>query len=615
MEVVIPLFALSSLYLINNQNQSNTQNIQNKKKMIQTETFINQNKLPNTNIPDKNYPEQYPISSETDETSELSTVNKYDNAGGVYTDQYFNPNINSNVSTNNTNIPPILQTTDNLEYYSLTGDKVDGTYFTHNNMVPFFGSKMHGEHTTTNRNESILDSYSGAGSQIIIKKEQAPLFEPHKSLQWANGAPNQTDFIKSRINPSARMANVNPFAEKTVAPGLDLGYTTEGAGGFNSGMMAREKWLDKNVDQLRVDSKPRASEFSLYGLEGAPTTHVKYNPNVEQMGVFEKHLPDQSFELSEDRYFTTTGILKGETLHAMPVDRYVSRPETTMEYSGVAGSQNSSSYLPGEYLPSHNQQLGETQLGPANANGRQYANDGDYGIKSKKAYPNNRTENYQDNYFGSVKSSIGASIAPLLDILRPSRRQNVVGTLRPYQNPGSTVTQSYIFNPADKLNTTIRETTENSQFHLNVNSNQNGGAYKVTNQQPVNTYREETSTSYIGGASASERTRQLTSYEANYNQNNNNIKSSTIDGYMVKGNMSLMNGDINMRQDNRDELLRMNREVAPDMPYQTPDTASIGRVSGSSNALYSEMESDRNSIDISKILNSNPYVVNYKNIL
>ena len=44
--------------------------------------------------------------------------------------------------------------------------------------------------------------------------------------------------------------------------------------------------------------------------------------------------------------------------------------------------------MPGEYMPSHNQQLGPVPLGVANANSRNHATSGDYGIESKMAYPN-----------------------------------------------------------------------------------------------------------------------------------------------------------------------------------------------------------------------------------
>jgi hypothetical protein len=296
----------------------------------------------------------------------------------------------------------------------------------------------------------------------------------------------------------------------------------------------------------------------------------------------------------------------------MPIDRAGARQDTTTSYSGVAASQNPSTYVEGEYMPSHNIELGAVPLAVANANGRNHATDADFGIKSKKAYPNNRTSNKQDGYFGMVSGGLGAAVAPLLDALRPSRKENIVGSLRPYQNPGTTVPSSYIFNPADRPNTTIRETTENSKNHLNVNANQLGGAYQVTQQQAYDTKRQHTSAEYTGIASASDGTRQMTSYEANYNQRNNDIKSSTIDGYMVQGNMNVMNGNINMREKTRDESLKNTREITGNMPYQSPNISNMGRLAGNDNSLKSTINMERNTPDIMNTLKQNPYVVDYK---
>jgi Family of unknown function (DUF5899) len=604
MELAIPGVALGLLYVVSNQKKKN-------------EAFTGRTQLPNVDVPNRNFPGEYPVvSSDTDQTSQLSTANRYDNGSGTYTDKYFNPNVNT------TSMPGQPQ------YYSLTGDKVDASYFEHNNMAPYFGSRLRSQIADNNSNESILDNYSGAGSQSITKKEMAPLFSPHENLQWANGAPNASDFLQSRVNPSMRMANVKPFEEEIVGPGLGLGYTTQGAGGFNSGMMMRDSWLDKTADQLRVDNKPKATGLGLYGHEGPANSIIKTMATKDQMGIMEKRLPEQSFALdqrdfsnhnskgSDDigRLFTTTGAQRGETLRAVPVERFVNRPETAVSYSGVAGYQNPAAYVPGEYMPSHNQQLGEVPLMVANANGRFYANDADYGIKSKMAYPNNRTANKQDSYFGLVSGGLNAAIAPLLDVLRPSRKENVLGTLRPYQNPGTTVPESYIFNPADRPGPTIRETTENSKFHMNVNANQLGGAYQSTPVELKNTCRQETSDYYYAG-NAESRTREPKSYEAGYNQRNNDIKASTINGYMVQGNMSLMNGDINMRQVSRDNMLKNERSVIGTMPYQSPDPVNMGRVAGNGNTLYSNIQMDRNTPDIHSALKSNPYVLDYRNML
>jgi len=604
MEIAIPGIALGLLYIVSNQKSKK-------------ENFRDRNLLPNTDVPNRNYPDELPIvSPDTDQTSQLSATNRYDNGGGVYTDKYFNPNMNKSTD---------IKSEVGQQFYSLTGDKVNSSYFEHNNMVPFFGSNLRSRIADENTNQGLLDNYTGAGSQVITKKEQAPLFSPSGNQQWAYGAPNMSEFYQSRVNPSLRMANVKPFEEQHVAPGLGLGYTNEGSDGFNSGMMVRDKWLDKTADQLRVDNKPKATGLMLYGHEGPADSAIKQNATYEQMGIMEKHLPDQSFALDTrsindprdiGRLFTTGGAEKGQTMRAIPVDRYVSRPETAVSYAGIAGYQNEAGYIPGEYMPSTNQQLGALPFAGANANGRQYATDADYEIKAKKAYPNNRTMNKQDNYFGMVSGSLGAAVAPLLDILRPSRKENVLGTLRPYQNPSTTVPQSYIFNPADRPAATIRETTEKSLNHLNVSNTHTDGAYHVTGHIPTYTNRTDTDDFYYSGvASAGERSRQPTSYEAGYNQRNNDIKASTIDGYMVQGNMSLMNGDINMRQISRDNVLKNDRGVIGTMPYQAPDVMNFGRPAGSTNNLYSNIQMDRNTSDITSMLKSNPYVVDYKSAL
>jgi hypothetical protein len=229
-------------------------------------------------------------------------------------------------------------------------------------------------------------------------------------------------------------------------------------------------------------------------------------------------------------------------------------------------------------------------------------------MKASKAYPNNRSENQNDGYFGIIGGAIGATVAPLLDVLRPSRKENTVGTLRPYQNAKSTVGQSYLFNPADKLPTTIRETTENSKYHWNINANQNGGAYSVTQHQTTNTNRQN-SVSYVGNSSAGERVRAPRTYNAEYNQRNNDIKSSTIQGYMVQGNMNLFNGDMNMRGKEKAEYLKNSRALAPSNIYHIPDVGHFGEVQKMNSKLYSNIQLDRNNSDILDALKGNPYAL------
>lgn len=604
MEAIVPLFALSSYYLINQQSKN-----EDKK-----ESFYTRTEIPNVDIPDKNYPNEDVVLPEADVTSKLGTINKFNGTAGVYTDKYFQKN-------NELKEPAPI---DGPQFTSLTGEQVSKEYFKHDNMVPYFGANIRGSTRDKNDNEGLLDAYTGSGSQSVNKQEQSPLFAPNENMQWAHGAPNQTEFVRSRINPSMRMANVKPFEEERVAPGLGLGYTKEGADGFNAGMMEREKWMPKTADELRVVNNPKSSGVSMLGHEGPANSRIKNIATTEQMGIMEKNRPDRMFELdnrnindSNDigRLFVTGGAHKAQTLHSMPIQRAVTRPETTTDYAGVASYQNSAAYVPGEYMPTHNQQLGSVPMGVASARGQNRAGENDHSVKSKKAYPNNRTVNKQDGYFGAVRNNITATVAPLLDVLRPSRKENAIGSLRPYQNPGTTVSNSYIFNPADKLPTTIRETTENSKFHLNVDSNQNGGAYTVTEHQSADTIRQETGDFfYAGNASAGDRTRKTTSYEAGYNQRNNDKK--TTEGYMVKGNLSVLNSDVNMREASRDNMLVNKREVSGNMPYRSPDMSTMGQLAGHhTKNMDSRIQLDRTHPEIMNNLKANPYVVDYKTAL
>ena len=90
---------------------------------------------------------------------------------------------------------------------SLTGETMNHNEFTHNNMVPFFGAKVT-QPTYNQSNYAILDNATGAGSQQIEKREQAPLFKPSDNIQLAHGSPNNSDFIQSRIIPGTVANNV-----------------------------------------------------------------------------------------------------------------------------------------------------------------------------------------------------------------------------------------------------------------------------------------------------------------------------------------------------------------------------------------------------------------------
>lgn len=607
MELAIPLVALSSLYFISKSN-----NNEQSEEGFQTNNTTEM-ELPNTNIPNVNYPSEIPIrDAALDITTKLAVDNKYN--GESYTDKFFNLADPKNILKNEhwqsktgMDCAPQELSGGSEDFIALSGQKVGCDYFRHNNMVPYFGSKVRSRKFEANQNEGLMDTYTGNGSQTIDKKEQAPLFAPNENYQWAYGAPNQSDFMQSRVNPSLKMANVVPFKQETVGPGLGLGYTTEGLGGYNSGMMERETWLPKTVDELRVNNHRKASGVSMIGHEGPASTHIK---NRGELGRVEKKLPEKTFEWGSDRYFTTTGQEKGQTLRPIEEDRYTNRPETTREYSGIAGGDSKTSYVEGEYMPSKNHELGAVPISAAAATGKGGARDSDFGAKSQVAYANNRSANKQDDYFGAIGGAIGSVVAPLLDVVRPSRKENTIGNLRPYSNATTNVPLSYVFNPADRPNTTIRETTENAKMHLNSGTKAfDKGAYGVTPNQPViNARMTQSDFYYAGNSSAQAGARGLRPHDAEYRQRNNEVKSSTIDGRMVPGNMSLMNNNQNIKCGDRVNKLNQNYVAGP-TNFRGPGQENLGQLQGKQQ-LYSGLGNDRmDTLDMKQMLQKNPYAL------
>jgi hypothetical protein len=594
MELAIPALALGALYLVTKQPSSASSREEGYEGI-----------LPNTDIPDANFPEDRGIVNvETDLTSRLSTVNKYDTPK-AYTDKYFDP---ASIAQMNRDLGNFNGASTNPVYTSLTGDKVASDYYQHNNMVPFFGSTLRTRIVNENANEGLLDSMQGAGSQYLSKTERAPLFSPAENLQWAHGMPNFTDFEQSRVNPSNKISNVKPFEEIRVRPGLGRGDAESESLGFNSGMMAREMWMPKTADQLRVSNNPKASGINMLGHEGPAVSLVT---NRGYHAPVEKNRPDRVTELDQTRYFATVGASGGaSTLRGMPLDRAEeNRATATMSYVGAAGRNDTDGhYVEGEYMPTHRNQLGDVPLGPVSGASRTDIYDADYGAKSATKYTNNRSTANVDDYFGIVGSALGAVVAPLLDVLRPSKRQNTVGTLRPYQNPESTVKNSYLMNPGDRPAPTIRETTERSNGHMFINSGQDRTAYMVTKPMDIYTNRRDTSVQYSGTA-GSALAKDPRPYDAEYRQRNNDNKSSTIDGRMVPGNMSLLQTDVNVRSKmGMESDLANRRQNTPTLPYVTPGTSQMGQMRGQQQ-LYGGSGLDRSDVYVLSALKSNPYAM------
>ncbi len=534
MELALPLIALGGLYIASNQEDK-------------TEGYDNMKRSVNSLLNYHDTPVNYPVTTGVKNTQ----PNKYRDPN-IVTDRYFKPSIFQEYRNGPDQFGNVAKT-DNFK--SLTGNTLSKTNFKHNNMAPFFGSKVRGSTQDANIAESVLDNMNGTGSQYIRKEEQSPLFTPQQNMRHSHGTPNQSDFYQSRVIPGSKMSNVKMWNEQKVGPALDAGYTTEGELGFNSGMGAREKWVDRNVDQLRVVTNPKLT-YSLANHEG-PATYFNNAPaTVETQGKVEKYLPDKYFINTPDRWLTTTGLEKAQTVRSIEVAKDVNRATTGMEYYGVdSNPEGTKMYTPGEYQQPKRPQLQSNPVLNPNSCGSGKAGSNDYGKDGYIPLPNNRSTVRQDYGFGAVGGFMKAAVAPLLDVLRPSRKENVIGNINPTGNVQTHVAAARVWNPADRTPTTIKETTVGllDNNHLNVEGQMEGG-YKVSKQQATDQERDTTNCEYYGDGGNSTG---VALYNAAYNQRNNVNK--TYKNRPNQGGMSMLNHDQPVQIDKLDEDRYNNR--------------------------------------------------------
>ena len=600
-EIAIPALALGAMYLLSNRDDKKEGYAAAKSS---PESGQIKNTIPmgeiRTGVP-INPPDNFPTQNYNDVGTNVTSYP----APNTATDRYFRQDkYEKDVETGK-------NPTNALLFESLSGDQVQKKDIKFNNMVPFFGSKVTQRTTGFSGNENILDSYSGSGSQIIHKKEQAPLFAPQSNMNYAHGVPSHSDFIQSRMNPSEKMANVKPWDEIRVGPGLNKGFTNKGSDGFNAGMEARDIWVDKTVQELRTKTNPKLT-FGLANHEGPANSIIK-SRGIE--GRIEKNRPDTFYLNTPDRWFTTGGQEKAQRNRAAEPLQPENRPFTTREYFGNASTDKNGSSTGGRVEESYKRSArpelapDSKYLGPAH--NMNYA-DGwknlkqNYGKDGYTSYPNARNTSTQENQFGAVSGWMKAVIAPVMDILRPSRKENVVGNLRPNGNVGGAygVDQATVWNPADRVKTTIKEQTVNT-YDISQPYYKHGGGYATTQYQPVENQRQSTTCAYTGnGAGTHNGASNGPVYNAAYNAHINPYKEKLLKNQINAGCESLFNSNQNIR-------ITKNGSTVPaqgpaNMPKESGNLSTYGEIGGK-NTREIPIDCQRNEPAMLNAFNNNPF--------
>jgi hypothetical protein len=226
----------------------------------------------------------------------------------------------------------------------------------HNNMVPFFGAKVT-QNMRANANSSILDTFSGTGTDYFQKREVQSFYDvvPGQGLPFGNQ--NESDFFQSRMVAGTNMKNVFPIEQTRVAPGVNDGYNNLGSGGYQQFNVTQEFAKPRTTDEMRTANKPKLS----YDAPVIPGSHYITQPGLQAPVM--KNRPDTFQVLTDDKgemmYLnTTTGAQVAPA--SFPEQMFKEQQEfmklTVGEWSGPgggAGAAQGGSYVVDQYLQAY----------------------------------------------------------------------------------------------------------------------------------------------------------------------------------------------------------------------------------------------------------------------
>ena len=310
--------------------------------------------------------------------------------------------------------------------YSLTGEKVNVSSLSHNNMTPFLKKNVT-QNTNVENMYPILDNISGINSLKPQKQEVPCMFKPEINAGGnICGMKNNDDFFKSRIEISEIANNFFPIEKIRVGPGLNQGYGSESTGGFHQGDTL-EYSKPRNLDELRSKINQHQKYFEI-PVKG----HIKGPDRRGEIAPMTKQRPDTVFEQTEDRWLKTTGANSKDTLRPAQNIRPTTRQESHIEYKGP---------------------IARSEL-------NQGIND-DYGKSKIILYDNERETTEQRTVVTNVTSIIKALVAPVMDALKYTNKEYTVEAPRGVGNPSVQIpSKPTLYDPVNHImKTTVKETT------------------------------------------------------------------------------------------------------------------------------------------------------------
>lgn len=327
---------------------------------------------------------------------------------------------------------------------------------------PFFGSNVT-QNLSEQASRSRLAAHTGVDSMMEFhKKETKPLFKPCKDVNFVNGSPVNTDILSERYNQSRYRNNERPFKQERIGAGLNNKEGKTGTGGFHqieTQDIARANY--KTIDELNVRQQITY------------TTPVKPGAAISKRGkesTVYKNRPETSFHQTMDNQWATPGSVVGmaqrENFEARENCKKQSR-ETIGTSGGVnIKHRNIETYRKTRRNVYSNSGLRNVSI----AHGFDAENENsDYGKHSFVPTPNERDTTNTSKHNSNITTIVKAITKPLEDIMKKTKKENVIGNARPNGNMNAQIpNKQTVYDPNDVARTTIKETLIHNSRKGNV---------------------------------------------------------------------------------------------------------------------------------------------------
>jgi hypothetical protein len=367
---------------------------------------------------------------------------------------------------------------------SLSGNDIDIKDFKHGNMQPFLKKGI-----TQNMEQFGLNKNMGYSSDVNIKKQAiktSDFFEPVINF---NIPIDNAKFLKERVNLTNVQNNISPIKSVNVGPGLNLGYTTEGAGGFQQASTLTYV-TPKSKEQLRPGSDQRSSIYTL---------PMKPKNDIQKRGVvapLNKNRTETTFEYSPDNWFKGQSVLKKDTERPIENVKDTSkRIDSHIDYYGPIKFQ--------EEFQSKND---------------------DYGKNTIIIYDNERNLTQKETPVANFSSVIKAMVSPITDAIKITMKEYLIDNPRLNGNAAPQLPEkATLYDPVTHImKTTVKETT----IHEGNNGNLKGAdeTYSALYDNAKTTVKETTiHEGNNGNLSGNDET-----YSALYDNAKTTVKETTI---------------------------------------------------------------------------------------